>query len=249
MTPRLSTIVPLYNRSGVRLLNCLRSLRWQQLEAGEHEIVISDFSNDPGHRRSIDELAAQMEARVVRTPDPGAWSKSRALNLGIQASRGEYLLCTDVDMIFQENFVPTLLTAHRSGSRESMLHCQCFDLPEELQDHECTGAEYAELRSRASQRTTLATGACQSAPREFFFRVRGYDEQFKHWGYEDLDMTWRAGRAGLEIRWVSDHTSMLHQWHPGLRQARPLHRWANCWRYRLTRHIVVKNRSGWGQAR
>ncbi len=246
MTVSLSTIIPIRNRSGARLRNCLLSLRWQQIEPSDHEVIISDYGSVPEHSTSIDALAEQLGARVIRTTTDGTWNKSHALNIGIQAAHGEFVLCTDVDMMFQDNFLTTLLSTHRSCPGDVMVHCRCFDLPRQLPEREWTSADFEQLRSRAINRPTMATGACQSARREFFERVRGYDEQFRHWGYEDLDMTWRARHSGLEIRWVSDRTAMLHQWHPTVRQEHPWARWTNCWRYRLTRHIVVKNRKRWG---
>lgn len=248
MNPSLSVIIPVRNCSGLRLSNCLRSLRWQQVDAAELEIILSDCGSEPEHQRALDELAEPVGARIVRTPAAGSWNRSRALNLGIRAARAEFLLCTDADMLFAENFVPAVLGAHRGSSHELMVHCQCHDLSSEAPERAWASADFPALRAQASARPTRATGACQSAGRAFFERVRGYDERYLGWGYEDLDMTSRARRAGLEIRWVSEETSMLHQWHPTRRHDRPLRRWLNCWRYRLTRHIVVKNRAGWGRA-
>jgi len=245
LNPTISTIIPVRNRSGVRLLNCLGSLRWQDVDT-DHEIIISDFGSDLPHSQSIDQVAEELDVRIVRTATDETWNRSRALNIGIQAAAGDYVFCTDADMIFQPNFVSTLLATHREASKDVMIHCRCHDLPEDVPEKEWAARDFEELRSQATVRAVRGTGACQSATREFFERVRGYDEKFKYWGAEDVDMTARAERFGLDIHWVSNATSMLHQWHPTMKHDRRLLWRVNRWRYRLTKHIIVKNRSGWG---
>ena len=54
--PQISVIVPLRDRSGTRLANCLRSLRWQD-DAPELELVLADYGSVEEHARGIDELA------------------------------------------------------------------------------------------------------------------------------------------------------------------------------------------------
>ena len=41
--PDVSVVIPMRDRGGVRLDNCLRSLRWQDLHPARVDIVISDF--------------------------------------------------------------------------------------------------------------------------------------------------------------------------------------------------------------
>src|SRR5512143_4299410 len=107
--PGLSVIVPVRDRSGVRLENCLRSVRWQRIDQAGVEIIISDFGSRPDHARSIDELAAIYRCRVRRVATREVWNRSRALNIGIRAAMGTHILCTDADIIFASDFFPVLL--------------------------------------------------------------------------------------------------------------------------------------------
>lgn len=245
--PTLSAIIPVRNRGGARLENCVRSLRWQRLPEGVTlEIVISDYGSDDAHRADVEAIAARHDARVVFTPERGVWNRSRALNIGIQASRAFWTFCTDVDMIFAPNFVASLLEAHQDTSRDAMIHCRCHDLPESVPLEPWQAEDFPKLLAEAEVRRTKGTGACQSARRSFFHRVRGYDERYTFWGAEDVDMTARAQRAGLDIVWVSDRTQMLHQWHPKELSRRPWNFRLNRWRYRLTKWQIAKNPGGWG---
>ena len=267
LTPAISAIIPIRNRSGERLANCLRSLRWQEGVAPEDlEVVLVDYGSDPAHRDAVAREAEGFGARVVRVEAGGLWNRSRALNYGLRAARGEYLLCTDVDMIFSPRFIAELLSRHRAapvsapvspsvspsvsaeagGGRGKILFSRCLDLPESVGLARWERGDYERLRDLSSERPTQGTGACQCAHREFFMYVRGYDEGFEHWGAEDDDMRSRALRYGLTPEWVSPVVTMLHQWHPTTKDAHPWRRRLNKWRLYLTRWRVRKNAGGWG---
>jgi len=251
-TPKITAIVPIRNRSGVRLENCLRSLRWQELDGvvpealGDHlEIVLSDFGSTSPHREDVDALAARYGARIVRTETDAIWNRSRVLNIGIRAARSPLVLCTDADMLFSPNFVQSVLDAH-AAHPNALVVARCYDVPESVPEqlHEVSG--FPALMEVASVRLTSGTGACQSAARAFFEAVHGYDEAYVYWGAEDNDMVTRALLHGLKLRWLHQHAVMMHQWHPTLKKTE---RWLilkNRWRYKVTRRQVVKNRGGWG---
>lgn len=245
--PWISAIVPIRNRSGVRLENCLRSLRWQTIPKERVQIVVSDFGSDPEHQESVKSLAEAYDVQVKSTATAEVWNRSRALNLGIQAASAPWVLCTDVDMIFAPNFIESILAVHDDTSRDAMIHCRCHDLPETVEQRRWDRHHFPELLEKATVRQARGTGACQSARRSFFFRARGYDEKFTFWGAEDIDMTARSRRAGLEVVWVSESTRMLHQWHPKEHRKRWNNYRLNRWRYRLTKWQVTKNRGGWGE--
>lgn len=244
--PTLTVVIPIRNRGGDRVANCLRSLRWQDAQAGSFEVLLSDYGSDDEHLYPLRALAEEYGARVVHTPTRGIWNRARALNLGIRAARGEYVFCTDADMIFARNFVSTLLAAQTRAGGRAMVLCKCRDLPEDVPEQRWEAGDYAQLLERASFRPRLGTGACQMAKRSFFFDVRGYDEKFVFWGAEDGDMTRRAIRFGLEPLWVEEQTSMLHQWHPTMRTQRPFLKFLNDARFHLTKYQLRKNGARWG---
>jgi glycosyltransferase involved in cell wall biosynthesis len=243
--PQLSVVIPVRNRAGLRLENCLRSLRWQDVDRSAIEIVLSDFGSDEESLGSVRALGETHGASVFHTPTDELWNRSRALNIGIQHVNSRWVLCTDADMVFAENFLSTILSTLQKAPK-TLVHCDCLDLPEDSPRRELERTDLDALVDSAIRRSTGGTGACQAAPRDFFFDVRGYDEKYQHWGNEDLDMTSRAVRYGLEVEWISKQTYMLHQWHESTHDPRPWFRRPNYWRYVFTRRRVVKNPQGWG---
>ncbi|KIG18647.1 hypothetical protein DB30_07662 [Enhygromyxa salina] len=244
---QLSAVIPVRDRSGPRLDNCLRSLRWQQLEPGALEIVITDYGSSAEQAAALRDLCECYGVRLVRVDANGVWNRARALNYGIQQATGRYVFCTDADMIFAPNFVQTLLDTQAAERDAAFVVCHCRDLPERLAEQTWTLEDFPQLLAAAPFRKATGTGACQVARREFFERVRGYDEGFSFWGQEDNDMRFRAGRAGLRQVWVQDQTAMLHQWHPSERGKQPLRKSLNDVRFHLTKRVTVKNWRGWGE--
>lgn len=248
--PHLSVVIPVRNRGGVRLANCLASLAWQVgLEPGSVQVVISDYGSDPEPAAQLRELAEATGATLVRTEVDGVWNRSRALNSGIQRAAGRYVFCTDADMIFAPDFLAIALAAQREARGAAFVVCRCRDLPESVPEQPWVVSDFPILAAAARRRPTTGTGACQIAEREFFERVRGYDEGYEFWGQEDNDMRFRAGRAGLCEVWIDERTAMLHQWHVSDRSARPWRKFANDVRYHLSKRITVKNWRGWGERR
>ncbi len=244
----LSVIIPVRNRAGERLANCLRSLRWQELGPRDSmELIISDFGSSPDYARQIAELAARFEVRVVTTATDEVWNRSRALNMGIQVARGDYVFCTDADMIFAPDFVRRGLEAQTTRGGNAFVICRCRDLPERVPEQAWAREDFPSLLAAAPFREKLGTGACQFARRSFFESIRGYDEGYVFWGMEDNDMLFRARQSGLAPTWIHDLTSMLHQWHPSSRNTRPLRKTLNDLRFHLTKRVRVKNWRGWGK--
>lgn len=243
--PRLSVIIPVRNRSGIRADNCLRSLRWQTLD--DVEIVLSDFGSSDEERAGLAAIASRHEARIVYTATDALWNRSRALNLGLQAATAPMAVCTDIDMLFSPTFLEEVVRGIEDHDGEALVVCRCRDLPQSVPERAWEASDYPELERQSTFRQAMGTGACQGAPRSFFERVRGYDERYVYWGFEDKDMVSRAERAGLSLVWIHERTSMLHQWHRRMAADKPLWKYHNKLRFYLTKHRVVKNRDRWGE--
>ena len=245
--PRISAIIPVRNRTGERLENCLRALRWQDLPPESYELLISDFGSSPKEALKAEEMAAKYGARVIRTDTDEIWNKSRALNVAIREAGGRYVFCTDVDMVFEPNFFSTLLSVQEENDDKALAVCRCRDLPESVRGRVLERDDYPQLKSQSEFRKNWGgSGACQMALKSFFHEVRGYDEMYKFWGMEDNDMKYRASRFGLKVIWIQERTSMLHQWHPSDRGKKPVSKLINDLRFYISRYRIKKNRKSWG---
>ncbi len=80
------------------------------------EIIINDFGSGRSFQKELMERSEHFDALVVATMTREVWNRARAINMGIRAARGHYLLCTDADMIFAPNFVSTLIETQKRYS-------------------------------------------------------------------------------------------------------------------------------------
>ncbi len=127
--------------------------------------------------------------------------------------------------------------------------CKCRDLSDMGQERLFDQGEFATLELSSTMRKAMGTGACQATLTSWFISVRGYDEKYVFWGFEDKDMVHRARKAGIELRWIHEQTAMLHQWHRTTKNDKYVRKHLNKARYYLTRGQIVKNPEGWGAIR
>ena len=98
-------------------------------------------------------------------------------------------------------------------------------------------------------------GACMCLPRAWLFKVRGLDERFRYYGYEDWDLNKRAHLDGLADVGIADWTRIYHQWHqpatdlsklPPEERAQRQKCIDEAWDLFRTETSIVRNPAGWG---
>lgn len=215
----IHVIVPVRDRSADRLRATLASLQWQLRRPSLTSVVShgSSADNDTALEALCREHGINFEC-IGGPSDP--WCKPAALNHGIRQTPPDipYVMTLDADMILQPNFLQVVTDQlQKEISPGAMVLCRSCDLPRHLhlpRDVTELGRRFQQMRKSGRLRGRQGCGGIQAAPREFFFDVRGYDEEFIWWGEEDRDMVSRAESYGLKIIWIENQTSMLHQWHP-----------------------------------
>jgi glycosyltransferase involved in cell wall biosynthesis len=254
----LAVVIAVRDRAGDRVRNALMSLRWQRPRVARQIVVVS-LGSQPAVDSELRSLCQDAGAQLITVGSPQApWCKPLALNIGIRATTESawFVMTMDVDMILAPEFLDVVYSTLAANPRAFVM-CEISDLPcgislpdsaDELE------RSLPALRCRCRPRGIGGTGAIQAALREFFFDVRGYDEDLKWWGAEDGDMVLRAKRSMFDITWITDRTFMLHQWHT--RRYRQLvdrvsrEQAAQAWlrNHRLVdeRQTIVRNPGQWG---
>jgi hypothetical protein len=213
----IAIIIPVRDRAGSRMRRCLASLASQSSGAAAQVLVVSHGSQ-PEIDDELRDLCPRWGARLIAIGCPSEpWRKPLALNVGLRATSPAvpFVMTLDADMILAPDFLEIVLDTLRSDAPCFVL-CRSSDLPQDARvpdEDPVPAAAFEALRRRARLRGRHGTGGIQAAAREFFFDVRGYDEDLVWWGAEDGDMVGRAALAGLERIWICDRTAMLHQWH------------------------------------
>ncbi|HET9591882.1 MAG TPA: glycosyltransferase [Solirubrobacterales bacterium] len=199
--PIVSVLIPTHQRRAA-LRAALESLRRQSAAPESYEVVVATDACSDGTQEMVDGLAVPYALRRV---EPRGRGRAAAVNAALAAARGEIAIVLDDDMRVVPEFVERHRAHHPAGSRRCVLGA----VPVELGPGSTHAARYVKAKfdlhlSRLSDPAHLAL------PRSFFTgnaslraevlrEVGGFDESFGIYGNEDVELSLRLRKAGVEI--------------------------------------------------
>jgi glycosyltransferase involved in cell wall biosynthesis len=204
-----SFVVPYRNREIARVSNCLQSIRNQSFT--DFEIIFIDYGSESEMQIAIENLCNQFPQRLSYFYIDSRyqfWSRSHAINLGIVRAQGDFVVVVDIDLIYPPDFL-TLLK--NKIDEKSFVQYQCYYLPESMRDYE--QLDFQKLYPYQVSSTDMAAGLI-AFPKQKIYELGGYDEYFKVWGVEDLDLKKRLKAINLAGKVLSiSECPTFHQWH------------------------------------
>lgn len=205
---KLSIVFGYRERDLIRVKRCLDSLQNQTFQ--DFEVLFVDYG-------TTKEVAHQVEAlvsgypfcRYIYNDTRGMpWNRSHALNTGIRLAEGEYLLLSDVDLIFSDNFLEQIF---RSKDPRKIIHSQFYLLPQAFEDWK----ELKRCNNEFPLSASSAKGGIFFVRTELLWQIHGFDEYYCFWGVEDRDLSDRLGKMEVTTQWLDPkQTPVYHQWHP-----------------------------------
>ncbi|MFA5420857.1 MAG: glycosyltransferase [Patescibacteria group bacterium] len=182
----ITAIFAIKNRDRQRAENCIDSLMGQ-----DTKIIVVDYGSDD--LSWYGEVFRCGWISVKR--DTEDWNKSRAYNIGLRLVTTPYVVFSDIDNIFADNFIDRV--KEEVVKEKSAVLCQCEDLDKQ-------GNVY-----RLHPKTGY--GACFGIDTNWVTSVGGYDETYTYWGNEDTDIAKRASQSGYNLVWLEP--LIKHQHH------------------------------------
>jgi glycosyltransferase involved in cell wall biosynthesis len=191
--PLVSVVIPTRERRSL-VLDALAALGEQTLETARFEVlVVTDGSND-GTFEAVNALEVSYNLRCEWQPHRG---RAAACNAGARLARGELLVFLDDDM----RPLPDCLRAHVGGHPTGSRNCMMGAVPAEVPEDAPAVARYmARKFDRHLDRLAVSDGALiirdfytgnASIRREVFLELGGFDEEFREYGNEDLELAVR----------------------------------------------------------
>ncbi|MDD4694467.1 MAG: glycosyltransferase family A protein [Firmicutes bacterium] len=180
----VTVLIPTYNRKDI-LHKVLSGLFKQETEC-QFEIVIVDDGSTDGTFESLKELDPPVEVVFISVKHQGP---SGARNSGLRISRGDLIIFMDSDIYPSPEFVEAHYRSHTKDNligHGPVIHTNDLENPTE-----------AEKKVTDIARAFFATGNA-SIYRKHLFDAGLFDEDFREYGWEDLEFGLRLRKKGLQ---------------------------------------------------
>lgn len=208
---RLSVIIPTFNRADV-ICQSLDALQRQTMNSKEFEVIISDDGSSDETARLVQNYPATYSLTYLRQDNSGA---AAARNAAIRRSKGKYLVILNDDAIPSENLLEMHLNSHESSKLEKLIVLGSFPFSEEFVD-----TPFMKLMERSNfafQYAGMTSGSfydwkyfltCNiSLPASALEESGLFDEDFRKYGSEDLELGYRLWKRGYKILYNSSCTA------------------------------------------
>ncbi|WP_044212789.1 glycosyltransferase family 2 protein [Flammeovirga sp. OC4] len=242
---KLTLVFGFKNREIERVRRCLSSLANQTVK--EFTVLFIDYGSDLDLAIQVKRLVNSFTfCRYIYNDTRGkVWNRSHALNTGIKLVDTEYVMTTDIDLVYPSHFIASALDNLHPNVE---LHSNAYSLP----------AKYSNWRNlfikppKLEERNMTALGLAQGVETSKHFEIRGFDEYYRIWGVEDHDLSKRLEKLGTHIEWMTlSDVPVYHQWHPssGLRTRRGIpHGWQKMMGQYMEQSLTnIKRSENWGQ--
>jgi GT2 family glycosyltransferase len=166
-------------------------------------VIVEDISSDMLDLKAF-KYRDKINHYIVDTDGP--WNKSKLLNYGFKRHVGEYASVWDADFVFPKEFLSKYLKTLNN-----------IDFSKKYLRIKCTETHNTERRGVKFNKGDLY-GGFFTFSYDQFVGVRGYDERFTKWGFEDLDFNKRiCGKYGALEHVVSERGLVYHFSHDDMR--------------------------------
>lgn len=196
----VSVVIPTYNRKDL-LKETIASLCQQTYPKDQYEIVVADDGSTDGTREMV---------RILKTSCPLSYrwqenkGRSGARNLGISLARGDLILFLDDDVIADHRLLEEHVRYHEK--HHNILVMGAVRASAQLQVTPFT--EFGLSKAVGDVADVVEDGFVPfvfcatlnlSIRRQHLLVIGPLDEDFREYGWEDVDFGYRAHKAGLRI--------------------------------------------------
>lgn len=223
-SPDLAVVVPVRARpeDTGRLRNTVAALtaaNRQTLDRSRYVLVAVEQDTEPRCRALIEDLVDE----YLFAPNPGAFNKSWALNIGVAAGRNATYLCLlDADILVETDHFDRMVADLSQGPPALLPFGDLLNLDRASSDRAIRrrlGADavvpFDELRGFGLRDVW---GACVGVTRALYEEIGGYDERFRGWGDEDNEFYRQLLPHTRVPRWSRP---VAHLWHARPRMLNP----------------------------
>ncbi len=232
---RFSLVMPTYQNKKL-IKNTLQVLNRQKgYSAEDYEAVVIDDGSTDGTGEYIKGINRNYGLKYIYMERNGESSRSRARNKGIKAACGEIIIFIDGDMLVKEDYLREIdrcfkvredivvignrVMLDKDAFYEEDLRDRYYEAPGFMVDTfnkmEIRHIMYKHLSYNSSCQIYpwMHVFSCNMAVSKKLLDRNGYfDENFKGWGMEDVELGYRLYKAGAKII-INNRIEAFHQCH------------------------------------
>ncbi|MCX5415998.1 glycosyltransferase [Streptomyces sp. NBC_00059] len=218
-------VIPTYNRAEFLRMGLL-GLSRQSIPNEQFEVIVADDGSSDGTAEVVASFADSLRLTYYFQEDKG-FRVAKARNEGARLAEGSILIFLDTGTLVGPDFVRHHLEAYADeSSRQAVIgYAYAYrpedptpDLaetvsrlrPEEVVEHYGDDPQFRDIRhdaftdcgfepDRRAVPWILYWGTNCSVRAKDFWAVGGFDEDFCHWGVEDMEFGLRLHRAGVSL--------------------------------------------------
>ncbi len=175
---------------------------------GDVEVIVVEDGADGGDEtRRVCETAGARYFQRVNRPDVPYSNPAVPINIGLRRATGDMVILQNAECLHaSDNTIARMVEPVRINRRFVTFPCVSARHPDGRHWH-----WYIHPKLDCGMRPFFFCGAIA---REHIERLRGMDEDYRFYGWEDNDFADRMERIGLVYEFLPDVT-VHHQWHPG----------------------------------
>jgi GT2 family glycosyltransferase len=199
-----SVIIGTYNQKDI-LQRTLGTLFAQTYPSDRYEIVLVDSLSNDGTAEMISGLRPPCKLNYIRQENKG---KVNARNRAIREAQGEFIIFTDADIPVEKNWIEEHLQAQKKYFNTAFAGQTIRLRREDLTDTELP------TKFKPFQKipwSYFLTGNL-SIRKEYIMKAGLFEESFKEYGWEDIELGYRLHKMGIQLRFLP--SALNHHLHP-----------------------------------
>lgn len=232
---KYSFVIPTHNNCDL-LKNVLEALNCQTgYGPADYEVLVVDDGSTDGTGAAIQGIARNYTLRYFYLERCADSCRSRTRNTGWRQAQGEIVVFIDADILVNRNYLAELDRCFAFGKNLAVIGNRLMLEEPVTREEVVSGAVFARNRFAPERMMRLEARyflywkasynfnaimcpwmqvySCNLAvPRQWLVKVGGFDENFKHWGMEDLELGYALYREQVQIV-IDSKLEVLHQNH------------------------------------
>lgn len=204
---KVSIVIPTFQRCN-SVKRAMTALNTQTFPPDDYEVIVSIDGSEDGTREMVDHFSSPYKLRSIWAPNSG---RASACNRGIREAGGEILIILDDDMEPSPELVEAHYSVHSASSKLGVIGAA----PIIIDQSSTLAARYiaAEFNSRLKNKMSDSNykfqlwdfyGGNFSIPRNVFIEAGTFNESFKIYGYEDIELAQRLAKHGVNFVYNPD---------------------------------------------